>query len=100
MNAPHDKYTDLPMLSLGDRMALETMEPAHFALSPEELEESYAVSRAVRALVARYVAHRGYEAVDYTTHRALLAVRQVIEQYMHDPGKPNLNLYGDVTPRD
>lgn len=100
MTDMHDKYTDLPMLGLKERLALETIEPEHFSLTPEELGESYAVSRAVRALVARYVAHRGYEAVDYTTHRALLAVRAVIETYMHDPGKPNLNLYGDVTRHD
>lgn len=88
---------ELPPLSLADRMELEAMEPRHFSLSPEELAESAEVSRCVRALVTRYVAHRGYEAVDYTTHRALLAIRAVIETYMHDPGMPTMNNSGDVT---
>lgn len=88
---------ELPQLSLADRMELEAMEPRYFSLTPEELAELAEVSRAVRALVTRYVAHRGYEAVDYTTHRALLAIRAVIETYMHDPGMPNLNNQGDVT---
>ncbi|WP_100458665.1 hypothetical protein [Mycobacteroides abscessus] len=82
----HNDYPELPQLSLWQRMAFESLEPNHFALTEAELEESYAVSRTVRALIERYVGHRGEEAVDYVTHRALLSVRALIETYMHDPG--------------
>ncbi|MBN7467070.1 hypothetical protein ACM0AZ_12615 [Mycobacteroides abscessus subsp. massiliense] len=77
----HD-YPDLPPISLAAKLELEAMEPAHFCLTGEMEQESFAVSRAVRAHVTRWVGHLGQDVADVATHRALLAIRAVIESYM------------------
>ncbi|WP_078321241.1 hypothetical protein [Mycobacteroides chelonae] len=58
MSIEHDPYPDLPPLSLNTRLVFSAIEPEHFELTTEMLEESQAVGR------------------------ALLAIRAVIESYM------------------
>ncbi|MBN7385456.1 hypothetical protein [Mycobacteroides abscessus] len=77
-----DDYPDLPLLSLAAKLEFEALEPAHFHLTGEMEAESFAVSRAVRAQVTRWVGHLGQDVADVATHRALLAIRAVIESYM------------------
>lgn len=86
-----DDYPDLPVLPLGVQLAFRDLEPAHFLLTVEMLEESHAVGRTVRALVARYVQALGPDAVEVVTHAALLAVRHTIENAVN---------HGDVTARE
>ncbi|SLD23430.1 hypothetical protein [Mycobacteroides abscessus] len=81
----NDPYPELPALPLSERLALQIVEPEHFLLSPEAMEESYAVHRAIHALVVRHVGYRGPREVDYTTHAALMAVRFLIERHMQTP---------------
>lgn len=76
----HDDYPDLPRLPRAVRLACQSIEPEHFELTTEMLEESQAVGRTVRALVTRYTCQHGDRVVDIVTHAALLAVREVIEQ--------------------
>lgn len=78
--AEHDDYPQLPPLSLNTRLMFSAIEPEHFELTTEMLEESQAVGRTVRALVTRYTCQHGDRVVDIVTHAALLAVREVIEQ--------------------
>lgn len=92
MTIEHDPYSDLPALPLWARLEFQDMEPAHFLRTPEMLAESGAVGSAVHALVTRYVQHLGDEAVQRTTHDALIAVRHVIDQA--------IMAGGDVTPSE
>lgn len=45
--AEHDDYPDLPTLPLDIRLMFSAIEPEHFELTPEMLEESQAVSHDV-----------------------------------------------------
>lgn len=87
-----DPYSDLPPVPLSERLTLEGLEPWHFQLSREVLDEGYAVDRAVRALAARSLQGLGQEVVERARHRALLMLRDYF-QYVLDSN-------GDVTPSD
>lgn len=92
MTIEHDPYPDLPALPLPVRLTFQDIEPEHFELTTEMLEENYAVNRAVRILVTRYTGHLGPEIVEHTLHSALIAIKHTIEQAMMAGG--------DVTSRE
>ncbi|MBN7434257.1 hypothetical protein I3U64_17855 [Mycobacteroides abscessus subsp. abscessus] len=82
----HDPYSDLPTLPLAVQLIFQDIEPEHFELTTEMLEENYAVNRAVRILVTRYTGHLGPEVVEHTLHAALIAIKRTIEQAMRPAG--------------
>ncbi|RIS84045.1 hypothetical protein [Mycobacteroides abscessus] len=92
MTLEHDPYPDLPALPMAVRLTFQDIEPEHFLLSQEMLEENYAVNRSVRVLVTRYTGHLGAEAVERTLHAALISIKHTIEQAMMAGG--------DVTDRE
>ena len=79
-------YPDLPALPLPVRLSFQDIEPEHFELTTEMLEENFAVNRAVRILVTRYTGHLGPEVVEHTLHAALIAIKHAIEHAMRPAG--------------
>ncbi|MBE5506445.1 hypothetical protein [Mycobacteroides abscessus] len=87
-----DPYSDLPPVPLAERLTLEGLEPWHFQLPREVLEEGYAVDHAIRTLATRSLQSLGQEVVERARHQALLMLRDYF-QYVLDSN-------GDVTPSD
>lgn len=87
-----DPYPDLPPAPLSERLTLEGLEPWHFQLPQEVLEEAYAVDRALRAVATRSLQSLGQETVERARHQALLMIRDYF-QYVLDSN-------GDVTPHE
>lgn len=92
MTTEPDDYPDLPPLSLAARLSFQSLEPEHFALSPDESAELVEVARAVRAHVKRYLGHLGDETVEMSMCAACMAIRDTLTAA--------LNGNGDVTPHD
>ncbi|CPW82930.1 hypothetical protein [Mycobacteroides abscessus] len=87
MSIEHD-YPELPPISLSDRLILDSLIPAHFALSDEALQEAYAADHAIHAVVARNLQHLGQDVVEQARHAALRLVREYLQRVIDS---------GDVT---
>ncbi|QSM95686.1 hypothetical protein I3U40_08060 [Mycobacteroides abscessus subsp. abscessus] len=88
----HDDYPELPPAPLSERLTLEGLQPWHFQMPQEALEEAYTVDRAIRTLATRSLQSLGQEVVERARHQALLMLRDYF-QYVLDSN-------GDVTLHD
>lgn len=88
----HDDYSDLPPISLGDRIDLDDLQPEHFTITDEALAASRPAGCGLFHAVRYQLGHLVEDEVVRVTAKILLAGRDIIEQA--------LNTSGDVTPHE
>ncbi|MBN7483799.1 hypothetical protein [Mycobacteroides abscessus] len=90
MNIEHDDYSDLPPISLGDRIDLDDLQPEHFTITDADLAASRPAVHGLYRAVQYHLGHLGEDVVTRVTARILIAGRDIIEQARNNSG--------DVTP--
>lgn len=88
----HDPYSDLPPISLGDRIDLDDLQPAHFYITDADLSATRTAVQGLYQAVHYHLGYLGEEVVTRVTARILIAGRDIIEQAR--------NNNGDVTASD
>ncbi|MBN7314996.1 hypothetical protein [Mycobacteroides abscessus] len=88
----HDPYSDLPPISLGDRIDLDDLQPEHFTITDEALAASRPAVHGLFHAVRYQLGHLGEDEVVRVTARILIAGRDIIQEALKNSG--------DVTSRD
>lgn len=86
----HDPYSDLPPISLGDRIDLDDLQPEHFTITDADLAATRPAVQGLWHAVSYHLGYLGEEVITRVTARILIAGRDIIEQAR--------NNNGDVTP--
>lgn len=86
MNIEHDDYSELPRISLGDRIDLDDLQPEHFYITDADLAATRPAVQGLWQVVSYHLGHLGEEVVTRVTAKILIAGRDIIEQARNNSG--------------